>query len=176
MGREERQAARDQREQQRELNKAQREQQRELNKAQRQEEGKGQTGDLFNIGLAGLEEAPRIFQSVNNKVENESDVMDNVTSMTQSGAKIGAAIGTAIVPGAGTAIGSAIGGVVGTGAGLATTIGWRGDLLKKKDKETVYKTNEERAELWQNYYLEKSSDQILTDKKLLAKSLGYNYE
>jgi len=126
-----------------------------------------QWGSASGIASTAISEAPGIVATFSDKPTSKKEAGGRVMSMTASGASIG----TSIMPGWGTLIGAA----VGAGAGLVSNIGWKKELLADNNESFAKQQAEREAELKQNYYLDKTTEQLKAEYDLYAEANGiYN--
>ena len=99
-------------------------------------------------GLTALGEAPSIIANASDKATSQAEANSKVLSTAVSGAKIGGSI----VPGWGHAIGAVVGAV----GGVAMNHGWRGELVKERDKESYKNMAQYKKQMTMNYYADKA--------------------
>lgn len=122
---------------------------------------------VANVTGAVVGEAPNIVNNFSSKPTSEKEATGKVLSMTASGASIG----TAIMPGWGTLIGAGVGAI----GGLIGNIGWKGKLAEQQETDYSQKLEQEEAERAQNYFLNKTAEQIKAERDLFAEAQGiYN--
>ena len=114
--------------------------------------------------MNALEQAPSIIANLNNDPTNSKEATGKVLSLAASGASIGAVAGP---------LGAGIGAVLGTGAGIVDNIGYKQEFRDKEDKRVTEELDNDIAERTQNYYLNRTADQIKSEQQLFAKANGY---
>lgn len=129
--------------------------------------------DLSQIKEPALKGATAALDQLPNLIQNYST---DPTSTQEAGGKslsMGASmaqIGGAIVPGWGHAAGF----LAGTVMGAIDNKGWRQRLLEKEGDETIAKIEDARMQRAEEYYGQKSAEDIKKERNLLAQSMGYS--
>lgn len=117
-----------------------------------------------NAGLTALQELPGIINNFQTTPESHKEATGKVLSLASSGANIGASFGP---------LGAGIGAVVGAGAGLISNSKWEQKLVKKEDDAAIERNEDEIAERQQNYFLNKTAEQIKAEMNLFKEAQGY---
>lgn len=115
-------------------------------------------------GLAALGEAPNVINNLMTDPRTEKDAIAKNLSLASSGAQIGLA--------AGGPLGAGIGAAIGYGVGAWDSAGWQQDLVKENDTKAIAKNEDRNAEIDQNYWLNKTAEQIKTERSLFAEAQG----
>jgi hypothetical protein len=121
-------------------------------------------GRAAAAGMASLNQLPGIVSNLNTTPETKKAATGKVLSLASSGASIGLA--------AGGPWGAAAGAVVGAVGGILSNKNWKGKLVEKKDKALVEDLNENVAERQQNYFLNKTAEQIKSEMNIFKESQG----
>lgn len=126
--------------------------------------GSGRFGGVAATGaVTALGEAPNIINNLNTTPETSEAATGKVLSMASSGASIGMAAGP---------WGALIGGAIGAGAGIVSNANWRGKLVAQNDDKLTDKLNAGQAERQQNFFMNKTADQIQAEMNIFKESQG----
>lgn len=120
-------------------------------------------GKAASAGMGILDEIPKVLQNLNTDPKTKEEATGKVISLASSGAKVGAAFGP---------IGAAGGLVLGGLAGIIDNANWKGKIVAEKDKKFEKKNNKAIAERQQNYFLNKTSEQIEAEMNIFKESNG----
>lgn len=126
--------------------------------------GSGKTGQqLAGAGLAALGEAPNIINQLGTTPESTKEAQGKALSLAASGAAIGMSFGP---------IGALAGGIVGGVAGIISNRDWKGKKVRKEDAALEKKLGEEQAERTQNYFMNKTAEQIEAELNIFKEAQG----
>lgn len=114
-------------------------------------------------GISALQELPNVINNLTTKPETEEAATGKVLSLASSGASIGSAFGPW-----GTLAGAGVGAIT----GILDNAGWQQDLVEKKDDAAIEEDKNNIAERQQNYFLNKTAEQIKAERNLFAQSQG----
>lgn len=135
--------------------------------------GEGEFIKAGNAAMTAIGEAPSIVNQLQQTPESSAEATGKVLSLASSGGKIGGDIG-GIFGEKGRVIGQVAGTAIGFLGGVADNVGWRHELVKKKDEETIAKLGKSEEELLNNYIKNKTSTQLKLEQGIHARALGYS--
>jgi len=122
-------------------------------------------GKAMGAGISALQQAPSIINNLSSDVESSQEAVGRTLSLASSGAQIGMNFGP---------WGAAAGAVIGAGAGIIANKDWRGKIVRAENKQLMTELGDDMAERQQNYFLNKTQDQIAAERNIYSKSLGYS--
>jgi len=128
--------------------------------------GKGAVAKKFGAGaISALEQAPNIINQLSTDPETSKEATGKVLSLASSGASIGSAGGI---------LGAGIGAGVGAAVGIIDNAGFKQRFRDKEDKLAEEEAAKLERERLNNYYTNRSSEQIKAELNLLNKANGFS--